>query len=138
MATAIKITFTTPTAARPARVKAFAIGAKMVSFSYDGRATNFQNAEQALVKFLEENKWNAVYELGAIGDGDYVAVQIPERFIKARDAVIATRRAISRGDLFGNPHCKEWANKVTDLTDGISIRDGFSREYSEYVMREVN
>lgn len=138
MATAIKITFTTPTAARPARVKAFAIGAKMVSFSYDGRATNLQNAEQALAKFLEENNWDAVYELGAIGDGDYVAVQIPQRFIKARDAVIATRRAMSRGEHNGNPHCKPWGQAIADLTDGVSIRDGFSREYSEYVMREVN
>lgn len=138
MATAIKVTFTTPTAARGARVKAFAIGAKMVTLGYDHDLGNFQNAEAALAAFLKENNWDATYELGALGDGDYVAVAIPSRFLKARDAVIGARRAISRGDMSGNPHSKQWVQEITDLTDGVSVRDSFSREYSEAVLREVN
>lgn len=133
MATAIKITFTTPSGTRGARVKATALGGKMVTAGYDHSLTLQGNAEMALDLFLAENPWGE-YSLGNIGDSDFVAVQVPRKFIKARDAVLITRRAISQGEHNGNPHCKAWGQAITDLTDGVQP-DGFSSEYSALVMK---
>lgn len=131
---AINIKFMTPTASRGARVKAFAIGAGMVSLPYDHELDNAQNAEAALAEFLIKfPSWKGEWVIGA-QEHDYVAVMIPERFVKARDAVILTRRAISAGENNGNPHCKPWGQAITDLTDGNQGK-AFTAEYANAVAK---
>lgn len=137
MATAIKVTITTPTSVRGVRVKATGPGFKIASLGYDHELSLIGNAQAALEVFLVENRIPMDYELAPLGNGDFVAVQIPERFIKARDAVIGVRRAISRGDLSGNPHTKQWVQAITDLTDG-NQGPAFTNEYAAAVMSEIN
>lgn len=133
MATAIKITFTTPSGTRGARVKATALGGKMVTAGYDHSLTLQGNAEMALGLFLAENPWGE-YSLGNLGDSDFVAVLIPRRYLKARDAVLLARQAISHGENNGNAHTNAWGQAITDLTDGIQP-DGFSADYSKLVLK---
>lgn len=133
MATAIQIKFTTPSGTRGARVKAFAAPGKTVMLAYDHELSHQQNAEAALHAFLCENHWGE-YTIGSLGNGDFVAVKLPEKYGKARNAVLITRRAISQGEHNGNPHCKAWGQAITDLTDGIQP-DSFSSEYSALVMK---
>ena len=137
MATAIKITFTTPSATRGARVKAFARGAAMATVGYDHGLDPQGNAEAALAAFLLTNsEWGSAsdWTIGSMGDSDFVAVLIPRRYIKARDAVLLARQAISHGENNGNAHAKVWGQAITDLTDGIQP-DGFSSAYSNLVLK---
>lgn len=137
MATAIKITFTTPSRSRGARVKAFARGAAMATIGYDHSLNLQGNAEAALAAFLLTNsEWGSAsdWALGDIGDSDFVAVLIPRRYIKARDAVLLTRQAISQGENNGNAHAKTWGQAITDLTDGVQP-DGFASAYTNLVMK---
>ena len=137
MATAIKITFTTPSSSRGARVKAFARGAAMATVGYDHALDLEGNARVALAAFLLTNsEWGSLsdWAIGNLGDSDFVAVLIPLRYIKARDAVLLTRQAISQGENNGNAHAKRWGQAITDLTDGIQP-GGFSAAYSNLVLK---
>lgn len=131
---AIQIQFTTPTATRGARVKAFGQGATIVMVGYDHGLTLEENAQAALDVFLLENpSWAGEWVLGSVGN-DFVAVMIPKRFVQARDAVILTRRAMSAGENNGNPHAKPWGQAITDLTDG-NQGPAFAAEYCAAVAR---
>lgn len=137
MATAIKISFITPSSSRGARVKAFASGAAMATVGYDHALDLQGNAEAALAAFLLTNsEWGSAsdWALGTMGDSDFVAVLIPRRYIKARDAVLLARQAISQGENNGNAHAKAWGQAITDLTDGIQP-DGFSGHYTKLVLK---
>lgn len=136
MATAIKISFTTPSATRGARVKAFARGAAMATVGYDHAFDLEGNARIALAAFLLTNsEWGNLsdWTMGNLGDSDFIAVLIPRRYIKARDAVLLARQAISHGENNGNAHAKAWGQAITDLTDGIQP-DGFSGHYTKLVL----
>lgn len=130
---ALKISFTTPTATHGARVKVEAPqGTK--KYGYDHALSNEGNAKAAAERYVKEMNWPGELTIGHLKDAVYVAVFIPDRFLKARDAVIAARVAIREGDMrSGNPHTKKWCQRITDLTDGVALRgeDGFSREYME-------
>lgn len=124
---AITIKFRTPTATRGARVSASSpAGAR--EYAYAHELTTEENAHAAARSFIEDMGWNEEFVIGSTGDASYVAVMLPTRFAKARDAVIKVRKAMSQGDLHGNPHCKQWGQAITDLTDGIQ-KDGFAAEY---------
>lgn len=131
---AIKIKFTTPTASRGARVLASAARTKeSFSYSYNHELSTEQNAEAAARSAIIDLGWgDHDFVLAELDSGTYVASIIPARYIKARDAVIAVRKAISQGDLSGNPHCKEWGQKITDLTDGVQP-GGFALEYTRSI-----
>lgn len=137
MATAIKITFTTPSSKSGARVVAKAQGAAMTRVGYDHGLTLEENARAAVAAFLVTNsEWGNIsdWAIGSMGDSDFVAVMIPRRYLLARDAVLLTRQAISQGENNGNAHAKRWGQAITDLTDGIQP-DGFSSAYSNLVLK---
>lgn len=128
---AIMIKFTTPSASTGARVK-LACGSHKAVYGYDHSTDTVGNARACVKQFLSDLNWDYEYEVGSLGDGSYCAVMIPERYIKAADAVVGVRRAISRGDLNGNPHSKQWVQSITDLTDG-GQKDGFAVQYAAAV-----
>lgn len=126
---AISIKFTTPTATRGARVIAsVASGKGSFTYGYNHELSTEENAAAAARSALVDLGWEGDFVLAELGGASYVATLIPERYLKARDAVIAVRRAMSEGDLHGNPHAKEWGQKITDLTDGVQ-KGGFASEY---------
>jgi hypothetical protein len=131
---AIKIKFTTPTASRGARVVASAARIKeSFSYAYNHELSTEQNAQAGARSAILDLGWGEHdFVLAELDSATYVASIIPDRYIKARDAVIAVRKAVSRGDLNGNPHCKEWCQKITDLTDGIQP-GGFALEYTRSI-----
>lgn len=129
---ALMIKFTTPTSTRGARVKVQA-GSHSKTYAYDHELTTVGNVHGCVKQFLSDMHWvEEVYEIGSFGDGNFCAVAVPRKFLKARDAVILARRAISAGENNGNVHCKPWGQAVTDLTDGVQP-DGFAVEYASAV-----
>lgn len=133
---ALKISFTTPTNTHGARIKVSALQATK-RYGYDHCLSTDDNVEAAAKQFMVDMQWPGELSIGNLGDGVYVATVIPRRFIKARDAVILARRAISQGENNGNVHCKQWGQAITDLTDGVQ-RDGFAAEYATHVANEGN
>lgn len=131
---AIKITFTTPTATKPARVVAsIARTGNKFEYAYNNELSTEQNAEAAARSAISDFGWgNVQFVLAELDSASYVASIIPLRYIRARDAVIAVRKAMSQGDLHGNPHAKQWGQQITDLTDGVQ-RDGFASEYARSI-----
>lgn len=133
---AIVINFTVPTGTSAARITAECQGACPIVAEYAPELTLEQNAKQALDCFILTNpNWAGEWALGSF-DGGFIAVMVPERFVKARDAVILTRRAISSGESNGNAHCKPWGQAITDLTDG-NQGQAFASEYAAAVLRGV-
>lgn len=129
---ALKISFTTPTATHGARVKVEAPQATK-KYAYDHELSTEENAKAAAEQFRKEMNWPGELTIGHLKDSVYVGVFVPSRYLRARDAVLATRVAIREGDLSGNPHAKQWVQRVTDLTDGVVLTGdmSFSHEYSE-------
>jgi len=130
---ALKITFTTPTSSHGTKVKVSAPqGERKYQYSYE--LSTQENVVAAAKQYIVEQGWEGYGELsfGNLGDGIYVATFIPMEYIKARDAVVQTCRAISKGDVEGNLRSKPWVQAITDLAE----RGAFSRHYCLAVASE--
>ncbi len=124
---AIIIKIKTPTNTKGARIVVSMDGVSK-EYNYCHALDTEANAMAGVRSYMEYRGLEGDFALGENGSASYVAVMLPPRYVKARDAVIAVRRAMSQGDLHGNPHAKQWGQQITDLTDGVQ-KDGFAREY---------
>lgn len=119
----------------PQRIRAEAAGVKRsvsvhaIPDQYDQTAAD-RHAYVARILATEQG-WKGEWITGeGIRPGELVHVQIPEVFVKAREAVLATRLAIVKGQNNGNPHSREYGQKVTALTDGGGPLEGEFKEYA--------
>lgn len=137
MKNALMIRFNTPNAQGHSKVHVTACDGFMAIYDYDINRSREENAASAAQKAFAGLGMSADFELGKLPNFHYCATQVAERFVKARDAVILTRQAISKGENNGNPHARAWGQAITDLTDGVQA-DGFAKEYTAAVMRGSN
>lgn len=122
----------------PQRIRAEAAGVKRsvsvhaIPDQYDQTAAD-RHAYVARILATEQG-WKGEWITGeGIRPGELVHVQIPEVFVKAREAVLETRLALARGHNNGNPHGRTYGQKVTALTDDEGPWAGVYTEFVQSV-----
>lgn len=133
----LKIRMTIPNGKGLCKIHVTGQNGFMAIYDFDADINMDENAQIAAIKACAVLGLSADVQVGKVCAGEYCAMPVPERFVKARDAVILTRQAISKGENNGNPHARAWGQAITDLTDGVQA-DGFSKEYTAAVMRGSN
>lgn len=137
MKNALMIRFNIPNAAGFSKIHVTACDGFLAIYDFDGNLNLDQNAHAVAQKAFAALGLSADFEVGKLPNLHYCATQVPERFVKARDAVILTRQAISKGENNGNPHTRVWGQAITDLTDGVQA-NGFANEYARMVIEGLS
>ena len=109
-----------PTYTKGSRVKA-TCDAGSITLQWDHALNTQENHEVAAAALRVKLGWGTEThgELisGQLPTGAFCHVFMPKEYVKAREAVMLTRLAISKGENNGNPHGRPWGKAITELTD---------------------
>lgn len=106
-----------PTNSRGSRVSATA-EAGCVYVEYLDELNTEQNHQRAAFALSRKFGWSPLIVGAALpGNAGYAWAQIPDEYADATLAVFETRRAMTKGENNGNPHCRAFGKAVDALTD---------------------